>query len=368
MTQLQSGVSPTLAQIRGHLYPQNTLSFWQSCKESFWRLASETRIRELIDSGDARCVSALNRPDTYTGEDLPDRPVEPFTGPFYADFDGKEGRLETVIKDVQCFGHKLERIGLDPDQVRWYVSGGKGFHAEVSPLCIVESGRVGSPLLPLIYREMALGLVVDTLDMAVYSKSKGRMWRTPNVKRENGNYKIPVTWTEILTMTSVEYGHLCSGPRPYPLIVSPTVCNGLAAMYSSATDKVRGKQRQKKQKSVVIKLSGERLPPSLDALLTGRISSNIGFNKIAIQLATLAVSAGWSSSDLVSRCRGLIDGHQSDGRYCTPLLREAELRRLYGYVSGPGGYPFSLAGLRSLFPHGIKTSDLNALTGGARHG
>jgi len=43
---------------------------------------------------------------------------------------------------------------------------------------------------------MAYKLYVDTLDLRVYSAKRGRMWRTPNVQRENGKYKVPISLGE----------------------------------------------------------------------------------------------------------------------------------------------------------------------------
>ncbi len=43
-----------------------------------------------------------------------------------------------------------------------------------------------------------------------------RMWRTPNVVRENGNYKVPLTADEALNMTAANYLQLCAAPRSAP--------------------------------------------------------------------------------------------------------------------------------------------------------
>lgn len=358
------GTSPettTLAQIRGHLYPKNTLSFWSPAKESSWRLASETRIQELISDGDAKYVSALNRPEDYSGEERPDDSVLPYIGPLYFDFDGD---LEIVIRDVIAFGRNLEKRGVNPDQVRWYATGGRGFHAEISSLCFVDGGRVGNPFLPQIYREIALALALNTMDMAVYSTRKGRMWRTPNVQRENGKYKVPVTWSEILTITPATYADLCSAPRPYPPIQPLSPVTGMAILYSSACDKVTDRQRHSRSTIKAVRLSEGKVPPSLGALMDGKVASPAGFNKIAMQLAALAHAVGWSATELASRCRGLIQLHKSDGnKYNTPSKREAELRRQHGY----NGYPASAGGLISLFPKGMRVPDIAALFKGACH-
>ena len=84
-----------------------------------------------------------------------------------------------------------------------------------------------------------------------------------------------------------------------------------------------------------------------------------------MQLAAFAHAVGWSATELVSRCRGLIQSHKSDGnKYQTPSRREAELRRQYDY----NGYPASAGGLISLFQKGSQVADIAALMTGAHHG
>ncbi len=59
--------------------------------------------------------------------------------------------------------------------------------------------------MPLIFREVAYKLFVDTLDMRVYSARRGRMWRAPGVQRENGKFKVPLTKDEAFNMRVKDY-------------------------------------------------------------------------------------------------------------------------------------------------------------------
>jgi hypothetical protein len=70
--------------------------------------------------------------------------------------------------------------------------------------------KVGIAQLPQIYREMLYQVYTDTMDLRVYSGRSGRQWRTPNVQRENGKFKVPVTAAEIREMNSEDYQELVS--------------------------------------------------------------------------------------------------------------------------------------------------------------
>ena len=114
-----------------------------------------------------------------------------YTGPFYLDWDGES--IEEVIPDFITTLEKLKEDGLDLDAVRIYATGGRGFHIEIPIECIVSKPNPkGYQQLPQIYRGMAQELVTDTLDMRVYSSRRGRMWRTPNVQRDNGKGPSPL--------------------------------------------------------------------------------------------------------------------------------------------------------------------------------
>ena len=122
-------------------------------------------------------------PDTDTREDID---ALKYSGPMYFDLDGED--IETVIEKAKnLMGKLIGDYDFNPNALRMYATGGRGFHFEIPwETFIPKPSKQGISRLPAIYREMAYELYVDTLDMRVYSARKGRMWRTPGVKRENG--------------------------------------------------------------------------------------------------------------------------------------------------------------------------------------
>jgi hypothetical protein len=137
----------------------------------------------------------------------------------------------------------------DPKQCRIYLTGGRGAHVEVPwEIFIAKPPKQGIERLPLIYKELAYELYVDTLDLRVYSARKGRMWRTPGVQRENGKYKVPVTVEEAMDMTVERYAELCSAPREAVPIEAPTLSQKFAVLYAKAVAKFDSAMKKRKGK------------------------------------------------------------------------------------------------------------------------
>lgn len=285
-----------------------------------------------------------------------------YSGPAYFDLDGED--IEEAIDAFKRLLDKLQGEGLDLNALRLYATGGRGFHVEVSPACFVPGGLPvgGVAGLPHIYREMAQELYVDCMDMRVYSAKRGRMWRTPNRQRDNGQYKVPLSLDQALAMTVELYAELCSAPRTFPPLAAPTFCAALGLLYAKAKDKVANAKPKRSSGGALRQRFGAQLPPSIAALCAGRIPARGGWNVIALQLATLADESGIGEDALIEKCQGLIQAHDSDGsRYNTPAKREAELRRMYQYIAGNVCYSASVGGLRSILPAGMRVNDFRGL-------
>ena len=195
---------------------------------------------------------------------------------------------------------------------------------------------------------------VDTLDLRVYSAKRGRMWRTPNVKRSNGKFKVQVTADEFMTATAEDYVAICSAPRAALPVTPPTTNAKLSLLYALAKERVEVGVKRRRSKKVnheqMTRFSGQ-FPDSVKLLLTGEgVRPGVGWNQIALQLASFGLALGKTEDQVVEEARGLIETHQGDsGRYGTPRKREAELRNQYRYQDGNPGYEFSLGGVKSLF-------------------
>jgi len=166
----------------------------------------------------------------------------------YFDFDAPD--IEDVISKVQEFAQKFEAMGVNPDSFRWWASGGKGFHCFIPLELIKRDGASSLSLfelqeLPIIFRQFAEFVFVDSLDLSVYSKRRGRQWRQENIQRPNGNYKVPLTYSEVRRMTPDLYSEVVSAPRGIPEEVKVLqVSTELLNLWTNACDKVRTGQRR----------------------------------------------------------------------------------------------------------------------------
>lgn len=321
-----------------------------------WQDVTPVELRERLEGSNPpefRTILAKTGEDTYQG-------------PLYIDIDSDS--IEEAVEAMRMVLDKLEALGLDLNAVRLFATGGKGFHAEVPEACFMpKPGPVEG--LPRIYKGMILTpeLFVNGADLRVYSCGRGRLWRVPNIKRENGAHKVPVSASEIRSLTPETYSQLCSEPRPFPALAAPALCPGLAALFVEARDKAASKaSRARKWSAAETELRQRfngKCPPSLQGVLSGAVQSAVGFNETALQLCLLARVLGWDEDRLIAECKGLIANHQSDGhRYGSPRKRENELRRMFDYVEGNAAYSFAVGGLRSILPKGTRCPDLQGLT------
>ena len=247
---------------------------------------------------------------------------------------------------------------MKPETLRLFASGSKGFHVEVPWQTFLDKEpRNGTPHLPIIYKEMvhSADLYVDGIDNRVYSAGRGRMWRSTNVQRENGRYKVQISLAECRDLTVEKYDEYVSGPRSTGFSAPPVYCPNLAVMYATTYDAV-STRRKKVTKSKLSPLQlakwAKKPPTELQRLLSGRnIKDGAGFHPIAIQVALSATNLGWSVDEMLERADGLVENHHGDGnRYDSPRKRQRELTRLwYYYQSGSGTYyEFALAPIRAL--------------------
>ncbi len=343
----------------------NFLWFQKTGGEDPWVEALAEHRQKVIAELHPAFVTVLDAhaaPDATWGRDEYNKMR--YSGPLYFDWDAET--VDETIPEFQKFLVKLqEEQGVNLKALRLYATGGRGFHCEVpEDIFMPKVSRTGTQSLPYIYKEMALELVVDTLDLRVYTGRKGRMWRTPNIQRENGKYKVPITLDEALAMTPELYDELCTGPRAEPDRDAPTTAMGLSALFVKASAKINeAVKRQAKagaDTALLAKFKGE-FPASMVRLMAGEgIMPGTGFQKISMQLAIAANALGKSADQLVEAAEGLCKGHQSDSkRYNTPRKREEELRRMWDYTHDNPCYSFSAGGLRSLMEPGAPSGDLD---------
>lgn len=217
-------------------------NYWNFEKDA-WREVPEGDLPSVIASGQARFHTILST--TFRDGS----PGAAYRGPFYLDVDVKEeqGGIAVATQATNRLADKLADKGVDLAQCRLFASGGKGYHIEVPSEIFRDGGdpATGTPALAAIYRDMADSIYVEGLDLAVYSGSKGRQWRIPNVDRGNGRYKVPITLAELRSMTPEGYAALTSSPRPAVATDQPTIAAGLALEFVNASQKVAAITKKK---------------------------------------------------------------------------------------------------------------------------
>ena len=196
--------------------------FWVPKKEGeTWRLVLSSE-RPKLAPDKAEFITALDVDYDFSDENYPQEKIK-YQGDFYLDF-VSEDINETIGKVKEFLTHLRDEKEVDLDQLRYYASGKKGFHIEIPVACFnAKPSPSGYAFLPAIYKEMALSMYHDTMDMVVYSAKKGRLWRVPNHLRFGGKtYKVQLTAQEVLDMTADFYAKVVMVPRPALPEAAPT--------------------------------------------------------------------------------------------------------------------------------------------------
>lgn len=342
--------------------------YWQRTPESPWELAQAENIEQIVEDNEPPFTTVLELDtvvaDSFSNEDYS---KIKYRGAFYADFDGET--LEEVIPQFKAYLQKLVEHGVNLTDCQLSVTGGRGFHVLV-PQKVFDQGQpqAGTKALPLIYREMAYKLFVDTLDLRVYSTKKGRMWRTFGVKRPNGNYKVQISAAEAMDMTVELYKEIAAdGSRacwdaPEPFTYAPL----LASVFAEAKSQVeKAMEKRAKAKNENLSRFEGKAPGSLLALMRGETArEGVGFQQLSTQLAIAAHELKWSEDEFIQNCSGLCENHDSDGsRYNTPEKRRRELRRMYQYMDGNPCYTFSVSAVAAVLEKGVNYKDLRPPVG-----
>lgn len=331
--------------------------FWyQTPGSKDWQIALASQRQSIIASHKPQFVTALDCDTDFT-EDLSWEATAKVkyaatTHGVYFDFDAETPG--DAIEHVRTFVGKLKEAGLNTHTVRFFLSGGKGFHLEI-PLGAFRDKvpKTGIAGLPYIYKEIAYELSVPCLDFNVYSGRRGRMWRVPNIPRDDGKYKVPITEAELMVMTPEMYEAMVQAPRPTPPVEPAEYCPRLAVLFNIAEDKVQQNLKKRKDNKTakrVLEQFKNQPPVSLQALMDGEgYAEGVSFQRIALQLSIAATNLGIKRDDFLKRCEGVCRKHTSDStRYSDFPKRQRELARMYEYTEGNPCYEFSIGGLKSI--------------------
>lgn len=301
-----------------------------------------------------------------------------YKGPLYFDLDDSESPASTAVHTRKLIS-KLEDLGVLPEMLQVYASGGKGFHITVPEACfLTKPPKSGLTLLPAIFKEMAFQLAVPSLDLRVYTARKGRMFRQKNVLRPNGNYKVQLTMQDLEFLVKeaarntadaeAHYKVLCSTPSAEMESQTPALAMGLLALFDQCKSKVtKAASSRKKQKKTVL----PDTLPSFEAMLRGEgIKSDVGFHQLAMQIAITAHAKGMDKKTLLEAADGLCKTHESDSaRYGSESKRRAELDRMWEYTDDNPCYTYNAGAITGLLTHsapdlrGLEVSDAEVAAG-----
>lgn len=222
--------------------------YFQKTKESKW-----SRIRDGEATPGGALYSTVLATTHDGSEDFHLVDVARFKGPYYVDFDAKDGDgnpdIGTATKDLNQFLDRLKTADVNLRCVRLYASGGRGFHVEVpAPCFMAREPDDGMENLPAIYRQMSLANFVESMDLNVYSGNRGRQWRRPNVRRENGKFKVPISIDEARLMTPERYAELTGVPRnQFPVPEAPQFAAGLFLIFEEAKEKLAANKKTRRK-------------------------------------------------------------------------------------------------------------------------
>lgn len=335
--------------------------FYQPGGEDPWEIALASERENIIGSKKPEFVSVLDVDNSFDSEmTRAEIDAVKYAGPMYWDFDGD---LTEVIPQVKEFLNSLKSHDLNLETLRIFATGGRGFHVEApAQLFMAKVPPAGIAGLPFIYREMAWSLMVDTMDMRVYSSKRGRMWRTPNVKRSNGAYKVQITVDEAMEMSVENYDRICSSPRAAVPTEPATFNPNLGLIYSRAKDKVDGaiKKRRNRKPSEALKYFNGQWPDTVKSLMEGDIvKDGVGWNRIAMQLALTADGLGKTEEELLDMAQPLLETYQGDSaRYGTRLKRRRHLQEMFHYLAGNPCYEWDAKPIMALIKPDHDASDL----------
>lgn len=270
-----------------------------------------------------------------------------YRGPLYFDIDCKEDIGLAIASGLELVT-RLMAMGAPEAGLQVFLSGSKGVHVLVEEK-LFSQGRF-TRRLPEIYKEMARHLYVPGLDFAVYSGGRGNSFRIANLQRHDGNYRVPVTITELRAMTPELYRSLVTHPRtieqdPLPAVQVPE----LMAIYESAKKAVNAKQ-----KVVLIATSAELEkikydPPSCIQMICDakNVKSDASFNQQATQLAAYIVRAGVDQNTADGLAARLADNGKSS-KFTTVRQRREHIEAQVRYVEHTPGFSFGCNAIRAL--------------------
>lgn len=292
-------------------------------------------------------------PDAFVDQGIDPSDKVKYFGPMYFDFDGDPEDVSDVIEEAKILYQELtETEGIDSKSISIFLSGGRGVHFTILPKVFgVVKPTVALPL----YWGLYASRFYDTyqfIDKSVYSLGKGRMWRTTEVQRTNGKWKVQITAKELADLTVESYAELTSEQREEFNLSSEILPNpSLVSFFEAAHDKVKAILRGRTTADAPETL--ERLkdltstPGCVLKLITQGDCPDSNWNQAAMQLAGYIAGKYDQTDDKEDYTSNLIDPFIRNVQSSSRPTEGARLKA-FNYVlkrAFQGNIKFSVGGI-----------------------
>ena len=274
-----------------------------------------------------------------------------FYGPLYFDIDHKEDLALAIESANRLVTRLVEEYGVDPSDIQAFLSGSKGLHLFLLP----HTFGLERPVLrlPGIYREMAKQLYVSGMDMQPYSMRNA--FRLPNVKRDDGRFRVGVSIAELRELTVERYRELVAKPRPDFRHPDGTgkVYVQLSVLFESATELAKKNEKVIQDSSqvyapVLRQHFSIDAPPCIQSLAEGKKAETASFNQVATQVAIFAARLNADGLGTFEPTFDRIADNQQSSSYSSARARREHMEGQYAYMRSTERYNFSCNAMRSV--------------------
>lgn len=351
--------------------------YWQNAeKNGKWQLIEDTpeKRKQAIKQGAAYFTTTSFKNSKGYTENKPE-PIR--TGNFYFDFDDKE-QPENALKDMlKLVNHLQEIYSLDVYDFKYWLSGGKGFHAMIPDHVFGEMAVNGLNNLHVVYKKIAIALKttleLNSLDLSIYNGGKGKMFRIENIKRpDNDRYKVELTFDE-LSLSYSEILELSTAPRTPDNIdidclkdISEIKENILLAELFNRTQKelieinnidaraTATTQFTQAQKQFLT----NNIPHCISHILLSQPPKNehINFNKLLMVIVPYFQQTGKTLAEALNTCSEFLNNYQYSDTYNTAQKRITAFKSMWLYVASNANYKFNCKFVKGL--HLPKSNDV----------
>lgn len=339
--------------------------FFQTSEESVWTpIQDGPNVVEQAKKNGAKKLTIMAVDKPLAGDDA--ARGNSYKGPLYFDIDNDEGDVTEAIKSSLELLNKLtETYAVPLEAISIFLSGKKGLHILVDQKAFMPR-RSGIKDLPLIYKIMATNLYVTGLDLSPYSVGKNNTFRIANLKRHDGNYRVPIRFHELQTLDAAGYSLLVSKPRP-EISVLP-YDNGeysisLQVMFAKASEQFARQEKELTDRSRLLpngaleKISDTAPPCVVELSTQKRLAGTASFNDVALNLGIWAARAKVPEHERNRIFALTADNATPSDRYPNSRARIQELEGKFRFATHSTEYKFGCGAMRSLLKDGRKVCD-----------